>query len=342
MASNTTFAYQNSYELREIEQDLLPSMESDYLGSEILPTTTTDEVTLIWEQMDNFIGLQQARGLDGLPSKVNRIGSKRYEAEPGVYGEFTDIDERELTKRAELATRGMVVDISDLVAVAQHQLLQRRLDRLEYIRWTLLTTGTYLVASPDGGYITYDRFNLSTITAGTAFSNLSASTPLQFFRDLKKQHRGHSSVFNKQGKIYANTTTVNNILNNTNSADFGGKRTDYGATVNMLGAFNQILLENDLPSLVEYDKTYQDDTNTAQTFIPDSKMVAIGKRTSGAAVGEYRMTRNVNNPAEQGAYSLVWDSADHDGRPPRRLEVHDGHNGGPVIFFPSAVKILSV
>jgi hypothetical protein len=28
--------------------------------------------------------------------------------------------------------------------------------------------------------------------------------------------------------------------------------------------------------------------------------------------------------------------------PPKQVEVHDGHNGGPVIYYPSAVLVMTV
>jgi hypothetical protein len=58
---------------------------------------------------------------------------------------------------------------------------------------------------------------------------------------------------------------------------------------------------------------------------------------------EYQMVRNATNPnMEPGAYTRVWDSAAEDGRPPRRIEVHDGHNGGPALYFPGDIVNMIV
>ena len=51
------------------------------------------------------------------------------------------------------------------------------------------------------------------------------------------------------------------------------------------------------------------------------------------------MTRNANNPSlAPGAFMDVVESA----RPPRQIEVFDGHNGGPRLYFPSAIVIADV
>jgi hypothetical protein len=53
------------------------------------------------------------------------------------------------------------------------------------------------------------------------------------------------------------------------------------------------------------------------------------------------MTRNANNPdLAPGPYMRVIDTGEI--VIPRSIEVHDGHNGGPVIYFPSAVVVMSV
>jgi len=66
----------------------------------------------------------------------------------------------------------------------------------------------------------------------------------------------------------------------------------------------------------------------------------VGKRPGGQMVGEYRMVRNANNPNDApGAYTHVIVPKDH---LPVSIQVHDGHNGGPVIQYPSSVVVMSV
>jgi hypothetical protein len=58
-------------------------------------------------------------------------------------------------------------------------------------------------------------------------------------------------------------------------------------------------------------------------------------------VGEYRFTRNANNPdLGPGPYMKVIDRGDTE--VPRGLEVHDGHNGGIALYHPAAIVTMTV
>jgi hypothetical protein len=91
---------------------------------------------------------------------------------------------------------------------------------------------------------------------------------------------------------------------------------------------------------VIYDEGYLDEAGVFTLYIPNGKAVLIGSRRDGQPVGEYRMTRNANNPGiSPGAYTKVVDDPDD---VPRSVEVHDGHNGGPVLYFPSAIVVVTL
>ena len=341
-----TYVFPDSTELKGIEQDLLPVMMEDdpVFFQELFPMDETSKTyKLEWEQMDNFFGLQQARGLDGQPAPVQRVGSNRYSTEPGVYGEYVLIDEKELTRRGEFAQFTGSVDLTDLVATAQRQLLQRRLDRIRQIGWTLLTTGQFTVAAPNGGYEHRDRYIFDQFTASPTFSTVATATPFSFFLGLNTVGRGTSSQFGSAAKVYVNAVTVQRILNNANSADLGGRyRINGGDTVNDLANVNAVLKARGLPEIVEYDKGYLTGSaaSTFTPFIPNGTGVLVGRRPGSQPVGRYRMTRNANNDMQAGPYTLVIDSAGRE--VPRTVQVHDGHNGGPVVEFPSAIKVLNL
>lgn len=335
------FIYPNSATLQTVAQEKVPRLTADRPVFTIMPIRNTQDVVLIWEQQDNYTGLQQVRGLNGQPTRVRKIGSKRYLMEPGYYGEFQVIDERELTLRRQAGTWDQPVSINDLVMVAQDQLLGRRLDRIELIVWTLLTTGTFAVANADGSIMHTDRFNIQTFTATVPWATFATATPLADFRAVKLLGRGRSTNFGGSATMYMNQTTLNNMLSNTNNADIYGRRVSGLSTVNNLADWNRILTGDDLPSIVVYDEGYLDDNGVFQLFIPNNKVVLVGKRPAGQTVGEYRMTRNANNSALQpGPYMKVIDRGED--TVPRTIEVHDGHNGGPVLYFPGAIVLLNV
>ncbi len=335
-----TVTYPINADLQAVAQDKLPNLIANRPIFNILPIRNVDADVVMWDQEDNYTGLQAVRGLNGQPQRVKRIGGKRYLMQPGVYGEFAVIDEVEITRRRPYGAWSGSVPIDDLVMKAQDQLLGRRLDRIEKIGWDLLTTGTFSVAGPDG--ITYqtDTFTLQTASAAVDWDTAATATPLIDFRAVQLLSRGHSVNFGARAHAYMNRVTFNKMIKVTNSADLGGKRTTGLAPINDINGINTILGGEDLPQITIFDGGYQNDSNTFVPFIADDKVVIVGVRTDGAAIGEYQMTRNANNPgAAPGAYMKVVDDPDE---VPRLIEVHDGHNGGPAIFFPSAIVILSV
>lgn len=333
--------YPTSAELDLIAQDLLPRLTAARPIFARFPMVAHDAAMVLWEQEDNYTGLQQVRGMNGAPPRVNRVGLKRYASQPGIYGEYLPLDERTLTERRQYGTFGTPVDVQDLVADAQRQLLQRRLDRVESIIWTLLTTGTFAVTGPSGAVLATDSYTTQTFSAAINWSSQATSTPLADMRAIQLKHRGHSVDFGVGAEAYINRVTLNQFLSNTNAADLGGRRGAGLSTINGPEQLNQLLAMDDLPTLVVYDQGYLDDTSTFQPFIPDGDVVVIGRRADNAPIGEYQLLRNANNPGMgPGPYMKVIDTEERE--VPRSVQVHDGHNGGPAIRFPSAVVAMSV
>jgi hypothetical protein len=342
-----TYSYPTPVELREIEQELLPRLTQDDPVFDEFPITEVNSNRLRWEQLDNFQGMQQVRGLGGAFKSVPQTGAKAYDFEPGVYGEFDLLEEAELTERRELGSFDQLISLNDLTSVKQMKLLQRRIDRIRYILWSLLSTGNYSVASKDGTVKHYGIFPLLTASAAVGWATVATAKPYSDLLALALKYRGQSVSFGRGSKLYLNRKFLNHLLTNVNPLDLFGRRTQYGATLNQLSDINQINEQNDLPSIVPYDEGYLSDGTDGQTagtfvpFIPDNKAILIGKRTNGAKLGEYRMTRNANNPnLEPGPYTRVVDLGEI--QSPRAIKVEDGHNGGPVIFFPGAIVVLTI
>jgi hypothetical protein len=345
------FAYPTAEALRTIaEEKMAVLVQDDPLLKEggAFPVGSLDSPYLSWEQRDNFTGLQQLRGYDGAPARVAHVGSRRYTEQPGIYGEYSVIDEQELTERRKLGTFNEPIDISDLVMVKQDLLLQRRLDRQRYILWKLLTTGTFAIAQPNGGIIHTGSYTVQSLV-GSQWSSAGSGTPLADLRAAKLKARGYSTSFGAQSVAYMNQTTANYLMGNTNSNDLGGKRLAVGATLNNLADFNRIFLDNELPQVQIYDQGYYTEGSATPAtpatdwnlFIPTGKIVILGVRPGNQPVGEYMMTRNANNmDMGPGAYQRVFDRGETN--VPRVIEVHDGHNGGPVLYFPSSVLVITV
>ena len=334
------FIYPTNQELKTIEQTKIHALSMEDPIFEHFPMVDVDSNVLSWEQRDNYKGLQQIRGLNGQPKRVNAIGGKKYTIEPGVYGEFATIDEIELTTRRQWGSFDQPINIDDLVTERQDYLLARRVDLVKSILWTLAATGTFTIANELGQTQYAGTYPVQTFTAGVAWGTPATAIPLANFRAVQLLSRGFSVDFGTRARAYMNRVTFNKLVSNTNSNDVAGRRTSGLNAVLNLTEINAINAGEGLPMIVVYDEGYLNNAGTFVPFIPDDKVIVIGARPANQPVGDYAMTRNANNPnLAPGAYMKVDDDLK---RVPRQINVHDGHNGGPRLYFPSAIIRMNV
>lgn len=257
---------------------------------------------------------------------------------PGVYGEYIQFTEEEITLRRAFGTAMGVVRIDDLILMAQQQLLQRRYDRIRQIGWSVLQ-GRFAVSGP-GGIEHTDAYPVTSYTAAVPWTTRANAVPLHDFRNVQLFEEGRSVSFGEGAFAYMNRRTFNELVGNQNQADIAGRRVN-GAQVPLnLGEINAILLAEGLPQIVVYSGGYLDDQNEWRHFIPTGRVIVIGAR-SGGPVGEYQILRNATNPGmEPAPYTVVIDNAGRE--VPRRIEVHDGHNGGPALMYPGSIVNMQV
>jgi hypothetical protein len=333
------YIYPTNEELQSIEQTKVAALTMDDPIFDHFPIVNVDSHVLSWEQRDNYKGLQAVRGLNGQPKRVNFVGGNRYTIEPGAYGEFATVDELELTTRRQWGSYNAPINIDDLVADRQDYLLNRRINLLRSILWTLVSTGTFTVADELGKTKYAGTFSIQTYTAGVSWGTSATATPLANFRAIQLLSAGYSVNFGSQATAYMNRVTFNKLVANTNTSDIAGRRTSGLQSVLNQSEINSVLLGEDLPQVVIMDDGYYNESGTWTRFIATDKVVIIGSRPAGQPVGDYAMTRNANNPGMQpGPYMKVVEKEE----PPALIKVHDGHNGGPRIYFPSAIVVASV
>jgi len=351
-----TYNYPTNFELQQIEPDLVARGAAGRVGLDIMPVREVNAAEVRWTQQDNFYGLQALRGLDGAATRVQRIGAKTYSYEPGVFGEFVDITETELTRRSGYAPTGTPIDITDMMVDADNLLISREFDRIESTIWALLTTGTFSIKldGPTGTQVGFtDTFAIQTITASVTWATSATATPILNFQAAQQlgMAAGHSVDLGAGAIAYMNSVTSNRMLNNANAADLSGRRINSGNTPNNLGDVNRYLAAQNLPTVQVYDGGYQSTITVGATagpfvkFIPDGKVVIVGKRVSGAQVGQYVKTRNASNGLNPGSYSYTIDRSNGvngEKRTPANIERHRGHNGGPILLYPSAIVTMNV
>jgi hypothetical protein len=335
-----TYTFASNLELMMIERTLLPTLTRDNPIFDIFPDKNLESFLLSWEQYDNYTGMMSPRGLDGRPSSVNPVGTKRYAMEPGVYGEFMTISEREILTSRQPGTLADVVDVTGLQTQRANQLLHRQIVRQTYLGWQLLVNGYFLATDPYGVLMHAASYTQRIYTAAVGWGTVATATPLKDFRAVRLLARGYSINLGRGSKAYANATTVSNLLNNTNASDLGGKRVEAGNTVNDLDSINRIFLANDCPQIVEQDKFWVDDTGTVQLDIPDNTVIVRGLRLDLAPLGNWCNCRNIENPGyAPGPYLRTFTN------PyvvPGTPEVHRGVNGGLSLYYPSAIIKMNV
>jgi len=298
-----------------------------------------DADTVIWEQGTNIFGLQQYRGAGGEYPPIPKQGVNRYVITPGYYGEKEVISETDILRLRRTGDFAAPIDIGGLIAAATRRLVQREIDRMRSIAWTLATTATFTVLGPDGvNAVHTDTYSTQSITFST-WANTSTATPLADLRRLKILQRGSGVRFDRTSYMYANQVTINYLMNNTNTNDIGGKRviavggTESVTLTNNLAQINGILLDNDLPQIVPYDDGYltSPDPNSFTPFIADNRLVVFGARVDGEPIAYFEQTLNAETMMPGPDINVVETSN------PKNVSVYRGVNYAPTIQHPRSI-----
>jgi len=338
-----TYVYPTTIELTEIDAIKLPMSMEGNLAFELMPPKQVDGHILEWEQKDSILGLMKVRGMDGEPGRVAPLGLGRFMMTPGVYGEFTEIKEWEITARRRVGSVNETMDITDLTLERGEQLLDRQNMRATKIIWDLLCYGLFSSTNEFGAVVHTDSYRQRIYTPTVAWTTQATSTPLQDFRNVKLLARGYSVSFGSLADAIMNQVTFNAFIANTNTNDLAGRRTQGLGSVLSLELANALLLGEDLPRIRICEDFFLDDAagnlGNFVMFIPNGVVIVVGKRARGVVIGDWAWTRNANNPGSApGPYVWVYETP----KPPRKVEVHRGFNGGTRLYFPSSVIVMKV
>jgi hypothetical protein len=272
---------------------------------------------------------------------VQLPGLQEFNLPPGAYGEYIPLDERRLTQMRNPGSPNAPIDVRALQAMAQRQLVVRDFDRRRVMAWSLLQSGNYAATDRMSVVGQTLQFTPQTYNAPFVWSNLTQSTPLADIRNLSFFDRGTSAKFDQGSTLWMNRSQLFYMYSNNNPADLGGRRDNYGATFNTLTTINSILSGEGLPTIVPYDEGFYDDAGTFNLFLATGKAVVIGRRPNNDPIGQFIMSRNVNNDDfAPGVYTRVVDKQ-IDSAGARTIEHHRGWNGACAILYPRAVGVLN-
>jgi hypothetical protein len=326
--------YPTSAEIQLVERNLIPDLSMADPIFKLFPVVEKTGWELIWDQQDNLTGLQLPRGIGGEPGRVSALGANQYRLVPGVYGEYMTVTEEEMITRARYGTFGIPIDVTEPVMERQKQLLNRRMNRIKWLAWTLASTGTYAVLGQNGVTMHTDTFVNQVFTSAISWDNAAASIPLADLSSLPLLGRGLSTSFGADAELWMNLQTFNVMKANANTSDLAGKRGPFGATFNTVEDYNKLFIGLGVPQIRIYEQGYVDDNNTFQLWIPYGKGIIFGRRENGAPLGNICLMANAANPNfAPGAYTRVF----AEDKIPPVVEVHDGMNIAPVEWFPSSI-----
>lgn len=343
----SVFSYPTANELLYIEQSFLPLKRAGNPIFDILPPISKNTPLLTWEQLDDFYGLMQPRGINGTPLRVNQVGLKQYQMEPGYYGEETVIDEREQTIRRRYGSFSEPVNVQDLVMERGEQLLTRQIAREAWLGWQLLVNGSFIVTHPATYAVMHkDSYTQRQYTAPVTWATPATAAPLADFRATELLSRGYSISFGASAKAYMSRVTFNNMVANRNPADLYGQRTGglfaagMGSGVLNQNQINMVLAGEGLPQIAVFDMGYKDDTNTWVPWLAPGKVLLVGSRLDGGNLGNWIYTTNAVNPGlDPGPSYKVWEPPD---AIPPTVKIYRGFNGGHALYYPSAFVIMNV
>ena len=357
----SSFIYPKSRASVQVQSEYIAPLVADNPIFDIFPVRERDVAVVRVTQKDSAYGLQQFRGLDGEPAHVVRTGTNVTEYEPGVYGEFIRITEKEMTERARMDQPDAPMDVSDYVTDARQLLNERSVQRKAANGWAALG-GSLLLFKPGPNDTIVQQsyaYNVKTYAPTVPFNQLATAAPIAAFQTVQQYQIGLSVDYGAGATAYLNTVTANTILNNANNADYNGRRGQFGQTLNSLSGINQYWQMQNLPKLVIVDGGYYATRTAAinagslaagnfQKYIPDGRIIVVGARPGNVPIGEYTMTRCLPKRAGVGAmgdYAYVADSSiglNCAVKTPPTLEVHQGHSGMPALFYQSAVTVMTV
>jgi hypothetical protein len=313
--------------LNQFERERLPIIANNYAGNELFPIVEENAANILWEIRDNVEGMTFAVGAGEAFPNTDPTGVTRFYTPAGRFGEARTLDSEKIERGRNIGQFGQAIDVSAEMGVQQEEMAIREQVLIEYLRWQLLVSGSAQALKKDGTPITVATFPVQSYTpVNPGFNTTGSATPFFEFENLRQTYNGYGHDFGAKGKGFLNSRTLDSIVNNTNQSDLGSRRLNFGQTLNSVVDLNKIFLGQNLPTLIAYDETYLNSSGVPTRYIPDGYIVVVGWRPGmGCQLGNYLMTRNVNNPGgEPGLYVA---SGIHE-RAPRTPWTERGHNGG--------------
>lgn len=321
--------------------DEIVAKPHEQLGLKLMPVKAYPQEMLIHDKVTGFGGLLSERVIGSQGVATSSSSAQSFYFKGGAYQEGHKFTEQDLLSLRRLGTigdrgaTGLTSGALDFLGRAGEGLKQKLVNRLNYLAWQTLLTGTYTYQGIAQADFAYPGANA--ITAATDWSSPSTSTP---FTDLFNIVKTNPTVYKYIVKEFIiNPVTEAAMLTSAEARTVIANNAFAKGDVNALAA----ILYPGLPPVKVCKDAYQSETTTqgqivhgsATYFVPDYQVLVCPdfSGTLYGGFGEIQMTYNMNDPSATaenpatGVYAFV----DEEGLKERKapwIEVVTGFNGG--------------
>lgn len=335
-----TLGLPTTEEATEILQQWQPD-PALYIGASILPERGLNSLKLSWQSEKRTGGMTQAHSLDADPRLINQPGRDTFEAEPYFFKEGFRLNESDLLTVRQMNALNPTNQRAgrDLIARRLTTLDRRLMVRQEWLRWAALRGA---MSIDENGIVANETWAVQTANPdGADWDSPSTADPRADFDAIKLLYRG----------MGATAVGANAYMNRVTAGLLAGTDQLKDAITNDRSAVRLITLDNVLevfgviagvvPTI--YDEGYIDSSDTFQPFIPDNKIIVVGRPTQGEELGFLASVPSLHNGGidnpQPGKFVIIEDETD---KPNPKYSGYAGWYGGTILLHPEYVVVFTV
>jgi len=343
-----TLTLLDNAELEMLERERAINLaEQTWLGR-IMPLVFENTDAVMWDIRENVKALIPAIGIGDTLPQMSDTGGDRFAVVPGHYGVSVPIPAERIVRERKFGQAEFdPITVEEETSRIMMELAYRERSLMNTIRGRLLSLGEINTLDA-AGKIKYNfawgnyANQLVTYTSTDVWTDLANSKPLYTLRQSlisKGKGSGHEFL-TPTAEMGANPVTWSYLWGNTNQADIGGKKSQYGATITEFGSFRSFIQsEAQLPTPVLVESAYEDTAGVWQYDIPDGYLVVVGVHASrGTRAGGYVGTKNASAMGRATIFADVDRMPNH----PKLPRVNRSHSGAPRIDYGKQVVVFKV
>jgi hypothetical protein len=293
------------------------------------PIGYRDSWLISWDRMGNPYGMTQQGALDAPPVLVSMPGIEVNEIEPGVYREYTRLDESELTKGRELGTLGDPVKVGSRLTYVMNYFAERLGNRIFKIYTDIGTTGAFNNTDSQGNQHSYQLPNYQSLSMSAWAVSPTTATPIDDLRTAQTTlNKGTSSRFGQKSEILMADEAINTLLATTQIRN--SFRSQYGASflapfdnaqktgvqppLNGDRSLNALFFGMGLPKIVPWNRglytSFADARDKVKAnyskFLSSTQAVWLGYRPNNQQLGQLSFARHTGLMEQGGAdYGVI-------------------------------------